>query len=36
MLNKIGVETAQGYFISKAIHGDELLPWLLNYEENNA
>lgn len=36
MLNEIGVETAQGYFISKAIHGDEFLPWLLNYEENNA
>jgi diguanylate cyclase (GGDEF)-like protein len=36
MLNKIGVETAQGYFISKAIHGNEFLPWLLNYEANNA
>ena len=36
MLNKIGVETAQGYFISKAIPGDDFLPWLLNYEDDNA
>jgi diguanylate cyclase (GGDEF)-like protein len=36
MLREIGVETAQGYYISKAIHGDDFLPWLLKYEENNA
>ena len=36
MLHEIGVETAQGYFISKAIHGDDFLPWLLKYEEKNA
>jgi len=35
MLHKIGVETAQGYFISKAIHDDDFLPWLLNYENEN-
>jgi len=35
ILNKIGIETAQGYFISKAIHTDEFLPWLVNYEKNN-
>ncbi|NQZ22958.1 MAG: EAL domain-containing protein [Colwellia sp.] len=36
ILHKIGVETAQGYFISKAIHADDFLPWLVNYEKNNA
>jgi diguanylate cyclase (GGDEF)-like protein len=36
ILRKIGVETAQGYFISKAIHGDDFLPWLIKYESNNA
>jgi len=36
ILHKIGVETAQGYFISKAIHGDDFLPWLINYENNKA
>jgi EAL domain-containing protein (putative c-di-GMP-specific phosphodiesterase class I) len=36
MLREIGVETAQGYYISKAIHGDEFLPWLVKYEEDNA
>ncbi|MFQ3264779.1 MAG: diguanylate cyclase (GGDEF)-like protein [Colwellia sp.] len=35
ILHKIGVETAQGYFISKAIHADDFLPWLLNYEKTN-
>jgi len=35
ILHKIGVETAQGYYISKAIHADDFLPWLLNYENNN-
>ena len=35
MLREIGVETAQGYYISKAIHSDEFLPWLLKYKGNN-
>ncbi|MFT5298386.1 MAG: diguanylate cyclase (GGDEF)-like protein [Colwellia sp.] len=36
MLREIGVETAQGYYISKAIHGDDFLPWLVKYEDDNA
>lgn len=35
ILRDIGVETAQGYYISKAIHTDDFLPWLLNYEKSN-
>jgi len=35
ILRNIGVETAQGYLISKAIHGDDFLPWLINYENKN-
>jgi len=35
MLAEMGVETAQGYYISKAMHADDFLPWLVNYEKNN-
>jgi len=35
ILAEMGVETAQGYYISKAMHSDDFLPWLVNYEKNN-
>jgi EAL domain-containing protein (putative c-di-GMP-specific phosphodiesterase class I) len=33
-LQQFGVEIAQGYFISKAIHADDFLPWLIHYENS--
>lgn len=35
VLAEMGVETAQGYYINKAMHSDDFLPWLVNYEKNN-
>jgi diguanylate cyclase (GGDEF)-like protein len=32
LLHEIGVDIAQGYFISKAIPANDFLPWLINYE----
>ena len=35
MLAEMSVETAQGYYISKAMDADDFFPWLVNYEKNN-